>query len=107
MESRSLYRRSRGFLALILAAVVVCLTPVASQAIDPYPQDFEAMNPDDPYVLGIDGWLVWGNVSTPGGDFLYHYGPFPAPNNTVFPAFSALVWGEGYMAPGGTAPAIT
>jgi hypothetical protein len=95
MESRLMNRFSRSSLALILVTAVVCLAPVASQAIDPYSQDFETMWPEDFAALVYDGWLVWGNVSTPEGDLLYYYGPFPAPNNPGTPAFSVLAVGEG------------
>lgn len=34
----------------------------------------------DPSALANDGWLVFGNVTDPAGNYLYGYGTFPAPN---------------------------
>ncbi len=44
-------------------------------------------------ALSDDGWLVYGNVFTSGGTYLYGYGPFPAPNTGQ--AFCQVVVGEG------------
>jgi hypothetical protein len=82
--------------ALLATAALICLIPAAAFAIDPYLQDFEAMDPASPTVLGDEGWLVYGNVFEVGtGNYLYGYGPFPAPNNPAAPAFCNLVVGEG------------
>ena len=72
-------RLSRTLLAA--AAVLVCLAPVASQALTPYSQDFELLVQPDPLALAQDGWKVFGNVSDPLGNYLYGYGPFDAPND--------------------------
>jgi len=59
-----------------------------------YFQDFEALNPGDAAALADDGWLVFGNVfDGTSGEFLYDYGPFPAPNGGE--AFSAIATGQG------------
>ena len=64
--------------------------------IQAYSQDFELLNAGSLTALGDEGWLVFGNVfSGSTGDFLYGYGPNPAPNNPVAPAFSAIVGGQG------------
>jgi hypothetical protein len=66
------------------------------EGIEAYSQDFEALNMADPDALGNDGWLVFANVFEAGtGNYLYGYGPFPAPNNPSSPAFSTIVSGEG------------
>jgi len=83
---------------IFAAAVLICLIPVAGLAIQPYSQDFESLFADDSYALGADGWLVWGNVSTAEGTYLYSYGPFEAPNAGVGgtpDAFCAIAVGEG------------
>jgi hypothetical protein len=78
----------------ILATVLLCLAPIASWAdLAPYSQDFEELVQADPAALANDGWLVFANVFTAGGGFVYNYGPFPAPNGG--PAFSAIDVGQG------------
>jgi len=83
------HRVTAGF----AAAVLICLIPVAALALEPYNQNFEGLSQTDPSALAGDGWLVFGNVSTPGGTYLYGYGPFPAPNGTS--AFCDIAWGQG------------
>jgi hypothetical protein len=76
---------------------------VAGLAIQPYSQDFEFLIQSDPYALGGDGWLVWGNVFSASGTYLYWYGPFPAPNAGVGgtpDAFCAIDVGQGGPAQG-------
>ncbi|MBD3161586.1 MAG: T9SS type A sorting domain-containing protein [Candidatus Latescibacteria bacterium] len=80
-------------IAAVGLAVLLGLIPAAGHALVPYAQDFEGLVYDDPDALAEDGWLVYGNVYTPGGEFLYGYGPFPAPNHNL--AFSQIVLGEG------------
>jgi hypothetical protein len=80
-------------IACVAAAVLVSLIPVAASALAPYSQDFEALSQSSPTALSADGWLVYGNVFTPGGVYLYGYGPFPAPNSNL--AFCQVVTGEG------------
>lgn len=76
------------------AAAFLCLAPAASLAdLSPYHQDFEGLVQADPAALSNDGWLVFGNVFDPSWNYLYGYGPFPAPNGG--PAFSAIATGEG------------
>ncbi len=84
-------QRTRFMLAVALVAV--CLAPAASQAITPYSQDFEALVQTDISALGNDGWVVYGNVYDPLGNWLYGYGTFPAPNNGL--AFCQITTGEG------------
>jgi len=66
-----------------LAAAFLLAAPLASHAaLTSYSQDFEALVQASPTALGDDGWLVFGNVFSPGGGYLGGYGAFPAPNNT-------------------------
>ena len=71
----------RSRLMLVVAAVLVSLAPLTSQAVVPYSQDFEALIQTDLAALDIDGWLVYGNVYDADGGYLYGYGAFPAPND--------------------------
>ena len=82
----------------ILATALLCLVPTASWAdLAPYSQDFEGLTPapqDLPATsLGDDGWRVFANVFDAYWNYLYGYGPFPAPNHGQ--AFSAVIGGEG------------
>ena len=61
-------------------------------------QDFEGLVQVDPASLTNAGWLVFANVFSSAGVYLYGYGPFPAPNGG--PAFSAVSTGEGGPAQG-------
>ena len=63
------------------AAALLVLVPVACLAVTPYAQDFEALDHTAVNALELDGWLVFGNVSTATGTYLYGYGPFVAPND--------------------------
>lgn len=83
--------------ALVAIAALIGLIPAAAfAAIPEFTQDFETLDAGDPEALGNDGWLVFANVFAAGsGDYLYGYGPFPAPNNPGAPAFSTIVTGEG------------
>jgi hypothetical protein len=65
---------------VVLTAAMVCAFSISAFAQVPYSQDFEALAPVDG-SLAADGWLVFGNVFDPGWNYLYGYGPFPAPNN--------------------------
>lgn len=76
--------------AILLAA---SLATSAFADLTPYSQDFEGMTISDGAALSSDGWLVFGNVFDPGGNYLYGYGTFPAPNGTG--AFSSVATGEG------------
>ena len=85
-------------IAAIAAALLICMLPVASQALTAYSQDFEGLAlPSVGGLLG-DGWLVYGNVFTPTGIWIYGYGSFPAPNTGA--AFCAVAAGEGGMEQG-------
>lgn len=84
--------RSRATQSM-MAAVLICLIPAAGHGLAPYSQDFDTLTLSDPDALANDGWLVFGNVFTPEGGYLYGYGPFPAPNGGE--AFCALVDDQG------------
>ena len=77
----------------IAAAVLICLIPGAALALEPYSQNFESLIQMDPDALANDGWLVFGNVFTPDGTYLWGYGPFVAPNGAE--AFSAIALDQG------------
>jgi hypothetical protein len=79
--------------AFVAAAVLACLVPAASFALVPYVQDFESLSASSPSALADNGWLVFGNVFSPGGGYLYGYGVFPAPN--AGNAFCSIAVGEG------------
>lgn len=66
--------------------------------ICPFSDDFESYNDTVATVLGDAGYLVFGNVFTPGGVPLFGYGPFPAPNQSG--GFSGVSVGEGGPAQG-------
>ncbi len=66
--------------SVIVAALVICMVPLAALAQMPYMQDFEALAPVDG-SLAADGWLVFGNIFDPAGNYLWGHGPWPAPNN--------------------------
>lgn len=77
----------------VAAALLLCLVPAAALALSPYAEDFESLNQGDTAALGNAGWLVFANVFSPSGGYLYGYGVFPAPNDGA--AFSAIASGEG------------
>lgn len=77
----------------LAAALLICLLPMASFALMPYSQDFEALDAANPTALGDDGWLIFANVFASDMSYLYGYGVFPAPNDGA--AFSAIAVGEG------------
>ncbi len=79
--------------AILAVMALACALPAASWAITPYSQNFEGLNQADPAALANDGWVVYGNVSSPSGTYLYGYGPFPAPNDGS--GFCQLTTGEG------------
>ena len=74
-------------------AVVACLFAAPASWAISYSQNFEGLNQADPGALGADGWLVGANVFDSGGNFLYNYFSFPAPNGG--PAFSGIDIGQG------------
>lgn len=79
--------------AVLAAAMLICMVPMASYALAPYGQDFEGMSLPAPGALLGDGWLVYGNVFGYDWSWWYGYGSFPAPNDGA--AFCAIVAGEG------------
>ena len=89
----------KSCLSVLVMATAVAYAPVSNAVLEPYTQNFDALDASDTLVLGVtpgDGWSifadVWdGDVGT--GTYLYGYGPFPAPNNTT--GFSSIEAGEG------------
>ena len=83
----------------ILAVALILLAPTVSWgALVPYAQDFESLDQTNADALANDYWLVFGNVFTPAGGYLYGYGPFAAPNGG--PGFSAIDVGQGDLEQG-------
>ncbi len=82
-------------IATVAAALLICLMPITSQALNAHSEDFDGLNMADTAALGNAGWLVYANVF--GGDWAwwYGYGTFPAPNDPNAPAFSGIVDGQG------------
>jgi len=82
------------FTALLAGSAALCLTASTSFAqIGSYSEDFEALNMGNSTELGDNGWLVFGNVFDPGWNYLYGYGPYPAPNGG--PGFCGITNGQG------------
>ncbi len=79
---------------ILVAALVVCLVPVVGLAQTPYTQDFENLLPIDGSLAG-DGWLVFGNIFDPFGNYLWGHGPWPAPNNQTPGNWEDIVSGQG------------
>ena len=84
----------RSAVVIIAAIVVACMVPVAALAQVPYAQDFENLPPVDGSLAG-DGWLVYGNIFDPAGNFLWGHGPWPAPNNQTPGNWCDIVSGQG------------
>ncbi|MBU2503059.1 T9SS type A sorting domain-containing protein [bacterium] len=81
---------------MLLLAALVCLVPAAASAqIVAFFEDFESLEADSLDAL-YPVFVVYGNVYQAGtGNYLYGYGPFPAPNNPASPAFCTITLGEG------------
>ena len=89
-----------GLVTLMSWLLVV---PASWSAVTPYSQDFEGLDAEDEFALGLvggEGFRVFADVwlDEVGGTFLYNYGPFTAPNGTG--AFSEIAGGEGGAAQG-------
>lgn len=82
-----------GLATAVVAAGLLAPLATSSAALSNYSQNFEGLAALDPAALGNDGWLVFGNVFSSGGGYLYGYGVFPAPN--AGNAFSNIATGEG------------
>ncbi|MBL6755028.1 MAG: hypothetical protein ISQ11_01360 [Planctomycetes bacterium] len=54
--------------------------PPPPPTMNPYSQDFDGLDINDPNALSNEGWLAFANVFDPAGGYLYGYGPFGAPN---------------------------
>ena len=79
--------------AVLLVALVVAMVPASVFALEAYSQDFASISPPAPGALLGDGWVVYANVFTSGGAYLYGYGTYAAPNDGA--AFCAIAVGEG------------
>jgi hypothetical protein len=80
-------------IAFFAVAILISMIPAAGMAIEAYSQDFEGLNPTGPTALADDGWLIFANVFAPGGNYLYGYGVFGAPNDGG--GFCQIAVGEG------------
>lgn len=82
--------------SVVLAATAgLALASTSYAAVTAYSQDFEGLDIDNGFALGVvggDGYQVF-NTSFFGDAVLYSYGPFSAPNGG--PGFSAIATGEG------------
>lgn len=76
-------------IALLLGTA---LAGSALASLSTYSQDFEGLTLSDTSALTNDGWLVYGNVFDASHNYIYGYGPFPAPNNGG--GFSQIATGE-------------
>ena len=80
-------------IAILAAALVICLAPMTAQALAPFATDFESYDVPSPGALMGDGWKVFGNVFGYDWSYWYGYGPFDAPNDGA--AFCAIATGQG------------
>ncbi len=64
---------------IVLVAAMLLVASIAF-AQTPYSQDFENLAMVDG-SLAADGWLVYGNIFDPAGNYLWGHGPWAAPNN--------------------------
>jgi hypothetical protein len=64
----------------IVAALAICMVPLAGLAQTPYTQDFEGLTPVNG-SLAADGWWNYGNVFDEWWNWWYGYGAFAAVNN--------------------------
>ena len=78
---------------ILTSAVALLAASTGWAQIPSYSQDFESLDQASPTALGDDGWLVGANVFDQGGNFIYNYFAFPAPNGGA--AFSAVTNGWG------------
>jgi hypothetical protein len=80
-----------------IAALVAGSALVGSaMALSSYSQNFENLVATSSTALGDNGWLVGANVFSPGGNYLYGYFAFPAPNNNLGGGgFSGIAGGLG------------
>ena len=77
----------------LLLAGLLCVPLAGHAGLSAYSQNFEAVAPAEPGngnndALSQNGWLAWGNVYSPGGQWLQSYGAGPAPNGSL--AFSGV-----------------
>jgi len=79
----------------VLAAMACISFAQSSSALVAYSQNFETLDAENSFALGIvggEGFVIY-NTSYFGSTVLYSYGPFTAPNGG--PGFSAIAAGEG------------
>jgi hypothetical protein len=82
----------------ILAAAIIFLAPTVGWCdLVSYNQDFEALDQTNADALANDYWLVYANVFTSAGGYLYGYGAV-APNGG--PGFCAIDVGQGGLEQG-------
>ena len=89
---------TRRFLAVIGILAAMAWPLSAHGDITTYNQNFESLDINASNALANDGWKVFGNVFTPGGNYLYGYGTYSAPNGGG--GFSAIATGPGGSAQG-------
>ena len=80
-------------IAAVPGALLFGAPGIAHAALSAYSQNFEGLVITSPTALSGDGWVVYGNVFTPGNVYIYGYGPYPAPNGGN--AFSDIDTGQG------------
>ncbi|NND60465.1 MAG: hypothetical protein HKN49_09385 [Gammaproteobacteria bacterium] len=81
------------FMKVTAFTALLCISPLAQADLTVYSQDFEGLVMDDPDALSNEGWKIFGNVFDSGGNYLFGYGVFGAPNGGS--GFSAIATGEG------------
>ena len=82
---------TRRLFALIGMLAAMAWPIAAHGDITTYTQDFEGLNQGAANALANDGWFVYANVFGPGGNYLYGYGTFSAPNGGS--GFSSIAGG--------------
>jgi hypothetical protein len=76
------------FLSAILG---LSLTMGAMADLTCYSQNFELLDRTNTSALDLDGWDLFVNVfDETGSNFVYNYGPFPAPNDISAPNISVI-----------------
>lgn len=82
---------------LLMTLTAVFSIPTQAQIVS-FSEDFESLDISSFTALSDEGWLVFGNIFDPAGNYLYGYGPEPAPNGDLDGGgfrFSAITTGEG------------
>ncbi len=84
--------RRAHFPALLGTLAILSAAPGWAQ-LSEFGEDFEGLDAMSETALGDAGWVVFANVFDTGGNFIYNYGVFPAPNLT--PGFSTVATDQG------------